>query len=86
MVKWGIRAKRRARASLPMTKPDDRAGSYRSAPHFGRTLGRFDEITEKRIFEHRPILVDLPLEEPQLEDRKKPRGNQKGAADEAAKR
>lgn len=49
-----------------LTKPNDRQGSYRFAPHFGRTLGRLNEIMEDRISDHRPLLVDLPLGEPRL--------------------
>lgn len=49
-----------------LTKPDDLRQSYLFAPHFGRTLTEINEIVEDRISDHRPILVDLPLEEPKL--------------------
>lgn len=51
-----------------LKKPTDRDGSYRFAPHFGRTLDRINEIVEDRISDHRPLLVDLPLGEPDLGD------------------
>jgi endonuclease/exonuclease/phosphatase family metal-dependent hydrolase len=49
-----------------LTKPDDLDQSYLFAPHFGRTLTEINEVIEDRISDHRPILVDLPLEEPKL--------------------
>ena len=49
-----------------LTKNNDRKQSYLFAPHFGRTLTEINEIVEDRISDHRPILVDLPLEEPKL--------------------
>jgi len=49
-----------------LTKPNDLKQSYLFAPHFGRTLININEIVEDRISDHRPILVDLPLEEPKL--------------------
>jgi len=49
-----------------LTKPDDRSGSYRFAPHFGRTLTAVNEIVEDRVSDHRPLLVDLPLADPSL--------------------
>jgi hypothetical protein len=50
-----------------LTKPDDRSGSYRFAPHFGRTLTAVNETIEDRISDHRPLLVDLPIIEPTLD-------------------
>lgn len=32
------------------------------SPHFGRTLRAIPEIIEERISDHRPIIVDLPIE------------------------
>jgi hypothetical protein len=61
-----------------LTKPDDRAGSYRFAPHFGCTLDDLNESIEDRISDHAPILVDLPLIEPRLVDGKAER--RKGVA------
>ncbi|MBI3950248.1 MAG: endonuclease/exonuclease/phosphatase family protein [Acidobacteria bacterium] len=39
--------------------PQDLPTTYRFAPHFGRTLRGLDDLSD-----HRPILVDLPFEEP----------------------
>ncbi|HXG85441.1 MAG TPA: endonuclease/exonuclease/phosphatase family protein [Pyrinomonadaceae bacterium] len=47
-----------------LKKPDDKKGSYRFAPHFGRTFAEVNEIVEDRISDHRPMIVDLPLDEP----------------------
>ena len=49
-----------------LTKPTDRQESYRFAPHFGRTLTQLNEILKERISDHRPLIVDLPLGEPNL--------------------
>lgn len=49
--------------------PNDANGAaqaYRFAPHFGQTLIEINEVIEDRISDHRPILVDLPLAEPNL--------------------
>lgn len=63
-----------------LTKPNDRKGSYRFAPHFGRTLDDLNEMREERISDHRPILVDLPLSEPQIGDDAKTRDEKRNAA------
>jgi endonuclease/exonuclease/phosphatase family metal-dependent hydrolase len=47
-----------------LADPFDRKAPYRFAPHFGRTLTVVNEAIEGRISDHRPILVDLPLAEP----------------------
>ncbi len=47
-----------------LKNPTDEKGSYRFAPHFGRTLTRINRLIEDRISDHRPLLVDLPLDEP----------------------
>jgi endonuclease/exonuclease/phosphatase family metal-dependent hydrolase len=39
--------------------PQDAGSSYRFAPHFGRTLCGLRELSD-----HRPMLVDLPFDEP----------------------
>lgn len=39
---------------------------HRFAPHFGLTLKSLNEALEDRISDHSPIMVDLPLVEPQL--------------------
>jgi endonuclease/exonuclease/phosphatase family metal-dependent hydrolase len=41
--------------------PGDPRGSYRFAPHFGRTLRGLHGLSD-----HRPLLVDLPLAEPRI--------------------
>ncbi len=46
--------------------PSDYQGSYQFAPHFGRTLGAVNSIAENRISDHSPLIVDLPLTEPQI--------------------
>lgn len=47
-----------------LTDPSDRKQSYLFAPHFGRTLEDLNEMLEDRISDHRPLIVDLPLGEP----------------------
>ncbi len=47
-----------------LKKSRDGKGSYRFAPHFGRTLTLVNEVVEDRVSDHRPMLVDLPLGEP----------------------
>ena len=42
------------------------AYSYRFRPHFGETLTAFDLATKTDYSDHRPIVVDLPIEEPPL--------------------
>ena len=44
--------------------PTDRRGSYRFAPHFGRTLNALNAYLTERISDHDPNVVDLPLNEP----------------------
>jgi endonuclease/exonuclease/phosphatase family metal-dependent hydrolase len=53
-----------------LTKPTDSNGSYRFAPHFGCTLAAVNKIVEDRISDHRPILVDLPLADPPIDEKK----------------
>jgi endonuclease/exonuclease/phosphatase family metal-dependent hydrolase len=53
-----------------LKKPTDRNGSYRFAPHFGRTLDEVNQVVEDRISDHRPMIVDLPLDEPPLKTKK----------------
>ena len=47
-----------------LAEPFDRKSSYRFAPHFGRTLTLVNGAIEARISDHRPMLVELPLGEP----------------------
>lgn len=49
--------------------PSDYQGSYLLAPHFGRTLGAVNSIIPNRISDHSPLIVDLPLAEPNLPKR-----------------
>ena len=54
-----------------LKNPMNRNESYQFAPHFGRTLTTINEIVEDRISDHRPMLVDLPLGEPFLNEKKR---------------
>ena len=54
-----------------LKKPDDDKGSYRFAPHFGRTFAEVNEIVPDRLSDHRPLIVDLPLAEPSLKTEKR---------------
>lgn len=49
--------------------PKDNKGSYRFAPHFGRTLEEMNDHLKERISDHHPNVVDLPFEEPKISDR-----------------
>lgn len=49
-----------------LSDPYAKDGSYRFAPHFGRTLKSMNDAVRDRISDHVPIMVDLPLGEPQL--------------------
>ena len=42
----------------------DKRGPYRLAPHFGETLAEFNEHLSQPLSDHRPIVVDLPLQDP----------------------
>jgi endonuclease/exonuclease/phosphatase family metal-dependent hydrolase len=53
-----------------LKKTDDKKGSYRFAPHFGRTFTEVNEIVKDRISDHRPMIVDLPLAEPPLNEKR----------------
>ena len=48
-----------------LTEPDDDEQPHRFAPHFGRTLKSLNDALEDRISDHAPMMVDLPLGEPQ---------------------
>lgn len=49
-----------------LKNPRDRKESYLFAPHFGRTYEEVNEAIPERISDHRPITVDLPLNEPKM--------------------
>lgn len=49
---------------LGIIDPNDDEGSYRFAPHFGRTLKSLNDAVKDRISDHAPIMMDLPLNEP----------------------
>ncbi len=53
-----------------LSTPDDKSGSYRFAPHFGRTFSEVNESVPNRISDHRPLIVDLPLSEPVFDEEK----------------
>ena len=53
-----------------LDSPKNKKGSYRFAPHFGRTLSEVIEIVPDRISDHRPLTIDLPLGEPPLKQAK----------------
>ena len=53
-----------------LKKPTDDQGSYRFAPHFGRTFTEVNEIVKDRISDHRPLTVDLPLGEPLINQKR----------------
>lgn len=66
--------------------PFERNGSYRFAPHFGRTLNALNKFLTVRISDHDPCLVDLPLNEPPPLPRRRARapktaGRQTGTGD-----
>jgi hypothetical protein len=44
--------------------PTDDKASYRFAPHFGETLAEFNDSVKPKFSDHRPIVVDIPLDEP----------------------
>jgi endonuclease/exonuclease/phosphatase family metal-dependent hydrolase len=47
-------------------EPRDKSQPYRLAPHFARTLEAVNYSLGRRLSDHNPITVDLPLEEPSL--------------------
>jgi endonuclease/exonuclease/phosphatase family metal-dependent hydrolase len=49
-----------------LTEPYAKDEPHRFAPHFGRTLKDLNEALKDRISDHAPIMVDLPLVEPEL--------------------
>ncbi len=49
-----------------LNEPDEDDEPYRFAPHFGRTLQDVNEAIEDRLSDHRPLLIDLPLQEPRI--------------------
>jgi endonuclease/exonuclease/phosphatase family metal-dependent hydrolase len=44
--------------------PRSESEPYRMAPHFARTLEKINYATGKRLSDHNPITVDLPVDEP----------------------
>lgn len=50
-----------------LTEPYAKEQAHRFAPHFGRTLKSLNDAFKDRISDHSPIMVDLPLAEPQLD-------------------
>jgi endonuclease/exonuclease/phosphatase family metal-dependent hydrolase len=49
-----------------LTEPYAKDAPHRFAPHFGRTMKEISEATKDGVSDHAPIMVDLPLAEPQL--------------------
>ena len=49
-----------------LTDPYAKNEPHRFAPHFGRTLKELNEALKDRISDHAPIMVELPLGEPQI--------------------
>lgn len=47
-----------------LKQPLDKKGSYRLAPHFGETLVEFNKYLKTPFSDHRPLVVDLPLNDP----------------------
>ncbi|MDD3012485.1 MAG: endonuclease/exonuclease/phosphatase family protein [Candidatus Gastranaerophilales bacterium] len=47
-----------------LNNQNDKEGSYKLAPHYGRTLFELNYIFDKPISDHTPITVDLPINEP----------------------
>jgi endonuclease/exonuclease/phosphatase family metal-dependent hydrolase len=49
-----------------LTDPSAKDAPHKFAPHFGRTLRPLNNAIKDRISDHSPLMVDLPLEEPQI--------------------
>jgi endonuclease/exonuclease/phosphatase family metal-dependent hydrolase len=49
-----------------LTEAYAKAGPHRFAPHFGRTLKSLNDAVTERVSDHSPLMVDLPLGEPQM--------------------
>ena len=49
-----------------LTEPYGKSESHRFAPHFGRTLKELNDSVKDRMSDHAPLMLDLPLGEPQL--------------------
>ena len=49
-----------------LTDPYDRKQPYWFAPHFGRTLKSLNYGVAHRVSDHDPMLVDLPLGNPDI--------------------
>jgi len=54
-----------------LNNQNDKNGSYKLAPHYGRTLLDLNYIFPESISDHAPITVDLPINEPVNLSRKK---------------
>ena len=48
------------------TDSEKSGGSYKFAPHFAQTLQELNEARDKRLSDHSPITVDIPLADPPL--------------------
>ncbi len=49
-----------------LKSPTDHTAPYRFAPHFGETLAEFNDSVRPKFSDHRPIMVDIPFQEPPL--------------------
>lgn len=49
-----------------LTDPSAKDGPHKFAPHFGRTLRPLNNAIKDRISDHSPLMVDLPIAEPQI--------------------
>lgn len=51
-----------------LKSPDPRNASYKLAPHFAETLEDLNTSLRNQISDHHPMVMDIPLGEPSLED------------------
>jgi len=49
--------------------PEDKNGPYRFAPHHGKTMATINRAYSHFLSDHNPMVVDLPFEEPELDNR-----------------
>lgn len=62
---------------VSLTDPYDKKQPHCFAPHFGRTLKALNDGPKDRISDHAPMMVELPLVEPQLIRRKRTHRSEK---------
>ncbi|OGI09909.1 MAG: hypothetical protein A3I68_00145 [Candidatus Melainabacteria bacterium RIFCSPLOWO2_02_FULL_35_15] len=49
---------------LSLKDSNNKNGSYAYAPHFGRTLGLVNRVFGKKISDHDPVTIDVPVGDP----------------------